>query len=82
MQTQMGYWEWPEWSIVLICVLFLVLVAVYVFVVGVLIVENNPELREFINIHLAKLGGVLSTEKCDFCKSQFRGVFPADRLSE
>ena len=73
----MGYWEWPERSIVLICVLFLVLVAVYVFVVG-----NKPELGEFINIHLAKLGGVLSTEKCDFCQRQFRGVFPADRLSE
>ena len=55
----MGYWEWPEWSIVLNCVLFLVLMAVYVFVVGVPIVRNKPELGEFINIHLAKLGGVL-----------------------
>jgi len=45
MQTKMGFWEWPEWSIVLISVFFSVLAALYVFVVCALMVVFMKTLR-------------------------------------
>lgn len=54
MQTKMGFWEWPEWSIVLISVFFSVLAALYVFVVCVLMVLFMKTLRTRRRLH----GGV------------------------
>jgi len=45
VQTKMGYWEWPEWSIVFISVFLSVLAAIYVFVVCVLLVVFMRMLR-------------------------------------
>ena len=51
MQTKMGFWEWPEWSIVLISVFFSVLAALYVFVVCVLMVLFMKTLRTRRRLH-------------------------------
>jgi len=51
MQTKMGFWEWPEWSIVLISVSFSVLAALYVFVVCVLMVLFMKTLRTRRRLH-------------------------------
>jgi hypothetical protein len=45
MQTKMGFWEWPDWSIVLVSVFLSVLAAIYVFVVCVLMVVFMRMLR-------------------------------------
>ena len=51
VQTKMGFWEWPEWSIILISVFFSVLAAVYVFVVCVLMVVFMRTLRARLRRH-------------------------------
>ena len=51
VQTKMGFWEWPEWSIVLISVFFSVLAALYVFVVCVLMVVFMRTLRARRRLH-------------------------------
>ena len=51
VQTKMGFWEWPEWSIVLISVFFSVLAALYVFVVCVLMVVFMRALRARRRLH-------------------------------
>lgn len=51
MQTKMGFWEWPEWSIVLISVFFSVFAAIYMFVVCVLVVLFMKTLRTRRRLH-------------------------------
>ena len=51
MQTKMGFWEWPEWSIVFISVFFSVLAAIYMFVVCVLVVLFMKTLRTRRRLH-------------------------------